>query len=341
MIISKGEQQIHTADPSLLYKDQSLAKCLACGYCKLLSLQPRICRQEECGQIYCLGCTRSSNEMGMERYCISCKKVLKLNLLTEKDNKFIENVELRCINYQNGCYFILSYYRFPFHVGSCLFSMQKCPNEGCNILECRNKMETHRMMCPYEKIKCKNCDEIIKRHEELEHSARLCNKSLLFCPVCKRDYSRFQFLDLFLHGECLPTYICQNKLELPRDENLRLIRELKSHQIQRKTSQLRKTYKKFEKLTLIKVRIYFRRKNKLTKKRRGLLKTNEKPKLSEEKRLPVKILPPEIKEELRQRLAEQKRIVEWIILKNNCLLKNKRRFPSGVSSYLNNKIVNS
>ena len=115
------------------------------------------------------------------------KKPIK-NLLAEK---MINNLDIKCINYEKDCLWEGKLIKITQHLTSdCLYSTIPCTNSDCNEKISRKSITNHLKICEYKKILCKFCkNEIIIKNEK-NHEA-FCPKILIKCKKChikiKRD----------------------------------------------------------------------------------------------------------------------------------------------------------
>ncbi|KAG8646909.1 hypothetical protein MANES_09G040600v8 [Manihot esculenta] len=69
------------------------------------------------------------------------------------------------------------------HVVNCGFRSLNCKNEGCTVVVCASKLETHDSACPFKIIPCEQkCSDSIMRREMDRHCITICPMKLVNCP---------------------------------------------------------------------------------------------------------------------------------------------------------------
>ena len=95
---------IKRIDSNFIWKDTSLYNDLKCLVCKSIVFDPKYC--QSCEKIYCNICSG----IDKNNKCSNCNRELILKEINSNDElDFLNKIELRCINMDLGCPFIISY----------------------------------------------------------------------------------------------------------------------------------------------------------------------------------------------------------------------------------------
>lgn len=92
--------------------------------------------------------------------------------------------------------------------------MVKCKNDGCDEKFIFGKLESHKEVCLFEKVKCKYCDFRGLESVMIDHESNICKNRMVKCSQCNNIYKH---IDLKEHVEekCPETIIicdCDNKV---------------------------------------------------------------------------------------------------------------------------------
>ena len=192
-MIHKVYLNIKRIDSNFIWKDNSLYNDLKCLVCKSIVFDPKYC--QSCEKIYCNICSG----IDKNNKCSNCNRELILKEINSNDElDFLNKIELRCINMDLGCPFIISYKNYQTHIEDCYHSKYKCNGIGCNYINIKQKVLIHCLSCIYVLVECVKCKTSVRRID-LENHLRECRLNLVFCPICKFELTKSGFFDYEIH----------------------------------------------------------------------------------------------------------------------------------------------
>lgn len=164
--------------------------------------------RELCAHTFCLLCiTRSLQSL---QQCPLCKQSTTIDQLLPNPQmrRDINELELKCYYYKEGCTWKGSIDSFTKHTNECLYNCEEC--KDCKQLISRNKINNHRDLCDQVQVSCiidSRCTEKIKRCLMDEHVDRClyhsipCYFSSVGCTrmVCRMDESKHLKDDMDKH----------------------------------------------------------------------------------------------------------------------------------------------
>ena len=192
-------------NPELFINNFDFMDRYICGLCKNICDNPRY---EYCGceSVFCKKCLDLYYESNNNK-CPKCQKETRELIPNNSFNESILNLNMRCKNL--SCKWTGKFKDYKKHITkNCPKEFINCPNKGCiiklrreeipkhivnceyneyicNICQTKMKMiekNTHKNICPKEKIKCpRKCGDYIERDKLMEHE-KICPNSYIDCP---------------------------------------------------------------------------------------------------------------------------------------------------------------
>ena len=194
---------------------------LECEICLCLLNYPISCSQ--CNKNFCRKCIGESQEKSNK--CPNCREIFQgININNESLN-VLNNINLRCYHYNEGCNEIIPYYNYINHITNCNFGEYECPLDDCKYIGlkkdiyihiekcalslvkcafCLNKfskidMNNHKIKCGENLIKCELCFQNVKMNNYLTHK-QTCINSCIICFNCFNSFTKVNFLN---HNELI------------------------------------------------------------------------------------------------------------------------------------------
>ena len=190
---------------------------LECEICLCLLNYPISCSQ--CNKNFCRKCIGESQEKSNK--CPNCREIFQgININNETLN-ILNNINLKCYHYNEGCNQIISYINYINHLKNCDFGEYECPFEDCKYIGlkkdmnfhiekcalmlikcsfCLNKypkinMNEHKVKCGENLIQCELCFQQVKMKNYISHKNNKCINSCIICFNCFVSFSRINFID--------------------------------------------------------------------------------------------------------------------------------------------------
>lgn len=170
--------------------DHITLEAITCPICQKLVWEMIDCSQ--CGYIFCRNCINESFNKTANT-CPMCRQspFQKTKCMTIK--KMLNNIQLRCPNYP--CKETPFYSDFAMHLKKCKFKPYYCINEGCNYINTMNNQNdiiSHSKQCPYRKINCYFCGNIIRVIDIQDHEKNAC-KEIEVCQFCFLKMRKYDY----------------------------------------------------------------------------------------------------------------------------------------------------
>jgi len=305
-------------DSIFLWKDSELYKDLKCLECKYISFNPKIC--SNCEKIYCRICEGVGFS---EKTCKHCMKPLVLKEINLSDLEFLNKIELKCMNKDLGCPYIITYKNYITYFEKCLYKRYLCKGKKCEYESTMRNIELHVLSCVYLSEKCRTCNMHVRRIDMEDH-VRNCVNNTAFCIYCKKNFPKNKFFNLSEHV-CFDNYFEDNCFRITKSSEENLSEDLGF--LKKKLFLNLKKLSQTSAFLCKKRKTLFRMKYK-NKLKRKLDYSNEiKPTMMneeviEESRENCKDMTETVKEKLR----EHRLVLLNIINKNKGILLNKRKY---------------
>ena len=201
----------------------NLAKKFICYFCKNLVKDPHCCGK--CQECFCMECfiqyKKSKKNAKCPYFDIETNKLCNNKLdegydITNREKNLLNEIKLRCFNYNDGCEEILGYENFYRHANSCDLRTFPCGNKYCHFQSTKEKVNEHKGICDLEIKICEYCKDEILSIKFSEHQ-QICEQLEKICFFCKTN---FKLKNLYDHN---PT--CKREyLNFANEENLKKIK---------------------------------------------------------------------------------------------------------------------
>ena len=160
-------------------------KRLCCGICTKVLRVPHL--TECCGQHFCESCLKYWFKKQKRTTCPCCrqKNVKFKHMLNKERKRDIEELEIQCTKWEEGCQWVGELSRLQAHLESdegCEYTGVQCSNK-CGVMIMRKELEVHlEQQCPRRKIQCQYCYyEDTYQTITTQHYSE-CPSYPLFCP---------------------------------------------------------------------------------------------------------------------------------------------------------------
>ncbi|XP_029647210.1 TNF receptor-associated factor 3 isoform X1 [Octopus sinensis] len=103
--------------------------------------------------------------------------------------RYINHQLVYCYNKCYGCPVKMLYKDLSDHskhLNNCEYWQKKCSNTGCTWTGCLQEKEQHIETCPFQIIKCEDCDSSIRRSDKTSHAEECLNK-MVSCDYCQKE----------------------------------------------------------------------------------------------------------------------------------------------------------
>lgn len=143
----------------------------------------------QCGNLFCRNCINNSLAK-VKNCCPMCRKSPFNHSDCKALKKLFLNLQLKCPN--KPCDEKILYPEYINHLEKCKFRKCRCSNDGCdyeNILENKNEMMAHSILCKYGLFPCIYCGKKIKKLELEEHVNTTCTQ-IVQCQFCHKTMTR-------------------------------------------------------------------------------------------------------------------------------------------------------
>jgi len=135
---------------------------LTCPLCKKILWKPTCC--STCKNSFCKHCLE--DWLTKRRKCPNgCD--FKEKVGPTKKKKILEALEISCVYSGNGCEEVVRYDALENHQNHCDFEAFQCK---CGKYYCRNQEKKHAKECGFLKIKCEECEKMLKYEELASHN---------------------------------------------------------------------------------------------------------------------------------------------------------------------------
>lgn len=200
-----------------------LAEKFVCYFCKNIVKNPHCCGK--CQECFCEDCFnhyKKKKNPKCPNFDSELGKICNNRLeegydITNREKMLLNQIKLKCMNYQVGCEEILSYENFFKHVKSCKLRIYKCSNKDCDFQSTKDKVNEHKITCQFSKSICDYCKEEIVNNKITEHN-QICEEIERICFFCKKNHKA---KNLYNHNPgCKRDY-----LNFANEENIRKIFE--------------------------------------------------------------------------------------------------------------------
>lgn len=177
--------------------DNITLEVLTCPICQKLVWDMIDCSQ--CGNIFCRNCIYESIKKTTNS-CPMCRQSPFKAIKCMTIQKILTNIQLRCPNCP--CQETPFYSDFLAHLEKCQFRTIYCSNEGCNYKNTMNNKDdiiSHSKECPYRKINCHYCGNLVRVIDIKEHETNVC-KEIEVCQTCFTKMRKYDYQNN--HDEC-------------------------------------------------------------------------------------------------------------------------------------------
>uniref|UniRef100_A0A0G4F9H7 RING-type domain-containing protein n=1 Tax=Chromera velia CCMP2878 TaxID=1169474 RepID=A0A0G4F9H7_9ALVE len=120
---------------------------------------------------------------GRTQRCPTCRgSFKKLQRPQPQLRNFIEQVEWKCLNHEEGCGFTGTKKQLEEHLDEeCQEQETDCPFRGCRSIMRRGSLAAHTQKCRYRLIPCDFCDEPVRFGTKTAHM-KICQEVPVSCP---------------------------------------------------------------------------------------------------------------------------------------------------------------
>ncbi len=200
-----------------------LAEKFVCYFCKNIVKDPHCCGKcQECFCMECFNLYKKRKNAKCPNFDSELGKICNNRLeegydITNREKMLLNQIKLKCMNFQGGCEEILSYENFFKHIKACKLRIYKCSNKDCDFQSTKEKINEHKLTCQYSKSICEYCKEEIVNNKITEHH-QVCEEIDRLCFFCKKS---FKVKNLYNHNP-----VCKRDfLNFANEENMRKIEE--------------------------------------------------------------------------------------------------------------------
>ena len=183
------------------------------------------CKCQGCGSLafefwFCIFC---------EMLCCNKCKDTKSNIMhpncqtpqfrkaSAREKSIMNEIKLRCKN--EGCNNFINYLDYPNHMKTCHFRLCHCLNTPCTFTGISDKLEEHSNMCEYRRIKCTFCGEV-KIFKDMQTHLAQCPEVLIRCKICEQPIKRAVFSQHdSTNAACLKSILKKKVSELEADKH--------------------------------------------------------------------------------------------------------------------------
>jgi len=171
--------------------DNKILQDWTCVICKELVFEPLIC--DNCSCVCCRYCLMVNMEKYNNRYkCpIKCKNS-SYRILNRTENKYINNIKLRCKH--EGCNKFIEYTDYELHLEKCEKRLYQCNNHPCKSQGIYKQMVEHSKICQYRTVYCNLCKEPFTYIDKDKHFSMDCREALVECPFCGKNLKRKEYI---------------------------------------------------------------------------------------------------------------------------------------------------
>ena len=166
----------------ILFVNQDNLKQLLCPLCQGILYEPTVLSNTN-NIICCKNCQEKYSENKENIYPnkgnkkINNKKAEEIKIIKNK----INNLEMKCKNYKEGCTWKGKYSEYNEHLNECLKEQMYCIFYGCNEKILRENLEKHLNQCKFRIYICDRCGPISFPPEGQNHED-VCPKKEIECP---------------------------------------------------------------------------------------------------------------------------------------------------------------
>ena len=196
---TKGISFEYILDNSLKFAEK-----FKCYICKNLVVEAVCC--ESCEEIFCKECHMDFIKTKKNAKCpvlnqndgkMCNYKVDSMYDLPKREKKFINDIQLKCFNYKNGCGEILFYESIHKHIKNCKYKLSKCNGDGCDFISTKDKILEHLKECVFIAVICEYCKADYKK-KDIEKHSEFCDEKLKECYFCKKN---IKIKDFYTHND--------------------------------------------------------------------------------------------------------------------------------------------
>uniref|UniRef100_A0A0G4F8U1 RING-type domain-containing protein n=1 Tax=Chromera velia CCMP2878 TaxID=1169474 RepID=A0A0G4F8U1_9ALVE len=137
--------------------------------------------------VFCGPCITKEYERrqteGLAQKCPTCRGPFStLETSPPQLRNFIEEVEWKCLNHEDGCGFTGTKKKLEKHLDEeCPEQETKCPFQGCTQKMKRGPLAAHKVDCKFRLIPCELCEQPVRFGTKTAHS-KACKKVRVSCP---------------------------------------------------------------------------------------------------------------------------------------------------------------
>ena len=131
-----------------------------CSICYNVLKDPRMCRNND--HAFYLDCITEHLKVNSQT-CPECNDHLTVDTLRRARllNNYLSKLKINCDHASRGCLEFICVENLESHVESCGFSPVMCSNENCGMeINKQDKDHHENEVCPYRKVKCKDCGKV-------------------------------------------------------------------------------------------------------------------------------------------------------------------------------------
>jgi hypothetical protein len=160
---------------------EKLLKEHYCPICNGVLVDPVYCRK--CENLFCCDCIFSYTQSNISCFTLNCS--FEESKIPAPISRILDYIELRCLNYINGCEAILRYSKFFSHIKECIFRDAKC--NYCDLKLLYKELDNHISECDLAPVICDLCETGMQRKNFRLHEIKSCLKNVFLNQKTERD----------------------------------------------------------------------------------------------------------------------------------------------------------